>query len=79
MRPKNELAEKLLKKLSEIGKSAHPGYHGGRTYCIGVIVDVAEAFQLGAQLGNEFGSLAMDIHPSCSKTVLAFPDAWVSA
>lgn len=76
MRPMNDTAEKLLDKAQELKLQLKPGYFGTRTHCAGVRVrDAAHAFQLGAQLGNEFGPVVFD----SLLATLAFPQARVQA
>lgn len=81
MRARNVTGERLLSRLTELGIDAECGYFGGPTFCIGISVkSAADAFALGAQLGNAWGKIDMDRDPKhATAVVLAFRDAQVSA
>lgn len=80
MIPRNLIATDLLAALAENDIEAKPGYFGGSTYCVGVVVfDFAEAFALGAKLGTRFGKIAYDRHHKQAGGVVVFRDALVTA
>lgn len=78
IKPKNEVAQKLLAKLAEAGRSVEAGYFCGDTYCAGVPVnDLPDACLLGTQLGEGFGMISWDqIGP---RRYIVFRDAQVSS
>lgn len=77
LKPKNDVAQKLLAKLAEVGRTVEPGCFGGHFYCVGVPVkDLPDAFLLGSQLGECFGGMGWEqIGP---QRYILFRDAHVS-
>lgn len=77
IKPKNDVAQKLLAKLAEAGRTVEPGYFGGHIYCAGVPVkDMPDACLLGTQLGEGFGLMGWEqIGP---QRYIVFRDAHVS-
>jgi len=77
LKPKNQVAEQLLAKLVEIGRTVTPGFFGGHFHCTGVPVkDLPDACLLGIQLGKDFGVMGWErIGP---QQYVIFRDAHVS-
>ena len=77
LKPKNDVAQKLLAKLAEVGRTIEPGCFGGHFYCVGVPVkDLPDAFLLGSQLGECFGGMGWEqIGP---QRYIVFRDAHLS-
>jgi hypothetical protein len=76
--PKNDKARVVLDHLPP-SHVAIGGYHGGQTYCIGILVrDVGEAFELGKAMGAEataFGAVGYD--KQGNQTLVVFREALV--
>lgn len=80
MQLRNELAQRLHQAAQALGLTLVPGYHGGHTYCAGLLVgSYVEAFELGQKLGPGFGEIGFDVHPAKTGATLVFRDALVSA
>ena len=77
---KNVLAERLLARLRSLNIAARPGFYGTPNYCIGVAAsNYADAFRLGAKLGDDFGSIKIDRWGSDPTQFIAFVDTRVSS
>lgn len=77
MRAKNEVATKLLDKLSELGVDARPGYFNCPNYCVGIpVATPRDAVVLGTALGGGYGQIGWD--RVGHQDIVVFRDALVS-
>lgn len=80
MTAKNNLAEQLLARLLALNIRSQAGFYGTHHYCIGVpIHGHADAYRLGATLGDEFGSVKLDQWGSTTQQFIVFVDTRVSS
>ncbi len=77
---RNVLAERLLIRLTSLNVTAQPGFYGTSNFCIGVAVtSMADAFRLGAKLGDEYGTVKIDQWGTNPTQFIAFVDTKVTS